>query len=200
RNAHRSDEIDLYGYWPVMAEHAARRRRSATMRLFCDPVLAERVLAGLSLLWSPEQICGRLRRESVRLSHETIYRWIYCRDMRERHLWKRLRRHHVKRWRRHQRRSRGLRIPPERRIARRPSDVAALQIPGHWEADLVMFRAALNGQRSVLTLVERTTRLVRIASLEGRASRASPTPYRPRRPISLPRCANPSSAIRAPNS
>ncbi len=91
--------------------------------------------------------------------------------MRERQLWKKLRRHHVKRWRRHQRRSRGMRIPPERRIARRPQDIAARRIAGHWEADLVMFRAALNGQRNVMTLVERTTRFVRLARLEDRASR-----------------------------
>ncbi|WP_408734938.1 IS30 family transposase [Acetobacter nitrogenifigens] len=141
------------------------------MRLVRDPVLAERVLASLFLLWSPEQICGRLRHENVRLSPETVYRWIYCRDMRERQLWKRLRRHHVKRWRRHQRRSRGLRIPPERRIAQRPQDIAARRIAGHWEADLVLFRAALNGQRNVMTLVERTTRFVRLARLEDRASR-----------------------------
>jgi len=53
----------------------ARRLRGSTL----ERQLGELVRDRLAMGWSPEQIAGRLRRETAqhRISHESIYRWIY---------------------------------------------------------------------------------------------------------------------------
>ena len=55
-------------------------------------------------------------------------------------------------------------MPDELRIAERPEEVTERLIPGHWEGDFI--KGAYN-RSAVGTLVERTSRLVRIAHMEG---------------------------------
>jgi IS30 family transposase len=55
-------------------------------------------------------------------------------------------------------------IPNMTLLAERPTDVATRTVPGHWEGDLI--QGARNGS-AVGTLVERTSRLVILARLQG---------------------------------
>src|SRR5215218_7646869 len=55
-------EVKLYrGYYPSTAEDSARRRRRRQRKLVRDAHLHRHVIEKIKLLWSPEQIAGRLR-------------------------------------------------------------------------------------------------------------------------------------------
>ena len=157
------------GYKPSFAEQQARARRWTGSRLDREPGLRRAVLERLGQGWSPEQVAGRLARDYGRkvISYETIYRFIYAQ----------LRRTSDYSWRRYLPRcksKRGCRgkkggspasfIEGRVSLAERPIEAANRKVPGHWEADLMMF--SKYGQ-AVLTVHERTSRLllgIRLAS------------------------------------
>jgi transposase, IS30 family len=151
------------GYRPSYAQEQARARRWAGSRLEREPALRRAVLAGLARGWSPEEVAGRLARESGRrvVSYESIYRFIYAQIARTKdYRWRSyLPLGKSKRGLRH-RRSRSSsvafikgRIP----LGERPLVVAARKRPGDWEADLMMF--SKYGQ-AVLAVHERTSRIL----------------------------------------
>lgn len=159
RNWH-DDGPWLRGYFPQAAQARTDRRRRRRCKLHQDPDLARYVIARLQQAWSPEQIAGRLRHEADearRLSHETIYQFVYSAHGRERNLYQLLPCQRRRRRKRYARKPRGVTIPLENTFAERPAEIAARSSFGHWEGDLVMFRRA-HGQRNVFSLVERTTR------------------------------------------
>ena len=160
------------GYQPRYADQQARARRWRGARLDRDPALRHRVLAGLTQGWSPEQVAGRLAREARQrvISHESIYRFIYAQLTRTNDFaW----RHYLPQakstrgWRGRTGRSPASFIAHRRPLADRPSAAADRQTPGHWEADLMLFRTA--GQ-AVLTLHERHSRLLLAARPPGKAA------------------------------
>jgi IS30 family transposase len=74
------DEKPLYqGYFHVAADMQARARRQRLGKLSRHPALAVHVIDCLKAAWSLEQIAGRLRVSGApeRISHETIYRFVY---------------------------------------------------------------------------------------------------------------------------
>ena len=112
------------------------------------------------------------RREQHRpvISHETIYRFIYAQMARKtEYAW----RHYLpqakaKRGRRcYKGRSPASFIALRRPLAERPAAVADRCTPGHWEADLMLFR--IYGQ-AILTLHERHSRLLIAARPPGKAA------------------------------
>ena len=119
--------------------------------------------------WSPEQISNRLRvdfpdDESMRLSHEAIYRALYVRSRGalKRELVACLRTGRALRVPRSRagQRARG-HVTPEVMISERPAEVADRAVPGHWEGDLI-----IGTDRSAIgTLVERTTRFTMLLHL-----------------------------------
>ncbi len=139
------------GYQPRYADQQARARRWRGARLDRDPAWRHRVLAGLTQGWSPEQVAGRLAREARQrvISHESIYRFLYAQLTRTNDFaW----RHYLPQakstrgWRGRTGRSPASFIAHRRPLADRPSAAADRQTPGHWEADLMLFRTA--GQAS----------------------------------------------------
>ena len=160
------------GYQPRYAEQQARARRWCGSRLERDDGLREGVLSGLKQGWSPEQVAGRLAREAGRsvISHETIYQFIYGQLARKKdYSW----RHYLPRakskrgWRGRKGGSSASFITLRRPLAERPQAAADRQVPGHWEADLMLF--STYGQ-AVLALHERYSRLLIAVRPPGKAA------------------------------
>ena len=160
------------GYRPGYADQQARARRWQGSKLDRDSTLRATVLARLQHGWSPQQVAGRLARERQQpvISHETIYRFIYAQIARKKeYSWRHyLPRAKTKRGRRgFKSRSPASFIALRRSLAERPDTVADRRTPGHWEADLMLFR--IYGQ-AILTLHERHSRLLIAARPPGKAA------------------------------
>ena len=160
------------GYQPRYADQQARARRWRGPRLDRDPTLRRQVLTRLQQGWSPEQVAGRLAREAGRpvISHESIYRFIDAQIRRTKnYAWRHyLPRAKFKRGRRGRKGGSSASFIAHRRpLLDRPAIAADRQTPGHWEADLMLFRTY--GQ-AVLTLHERHSRLLLAVRPPGKAA------------------------------
>lgn len=153
---------------------AIRRRRDARRgrrKLAPETALFAHVVVHLREGWSPSQIAGRLRRmepadQGERVCHETIYLALYAlpRGELRRDLLACLRQGRQKRRPRGRGADRRGFVPDALRIVERPEEVTERLIPGHWEGDFIK---GAHNRSAVGTLVERTSRLVRIARMEG---------------------------------
>ncbi len=160
------------GYQPVYADQQARARRWRGSRLERDDALRAKVLAGLKQGWSPEQVAGRLKLEAASnlISHESIYRFVYAQIARKKdYSW----RHYLPRakskrgWRGRKGGSPASFIALRRSIEERPQSAADRRTPGHWEADLMLFRTY---GHAVLTMHERYSRILIAVRPPGKAS------------------------------
>ena len=151
-------------------ESAARPK---PCRLFLHPELRHLVASKLLQDWSPQQISGWLKSqypedESLRVSHETIYRslFIQARGVLKQELIQHLRSKRRIRRSRHacvHGHSQG-RIVDAISIRERPAEVEDRAVPGHWEGDLL--RGARNSH--VATLVERHSRFCLLVKVPGK--------------------------------
>ena len=155
------------------------------------------VLDGFDAGWSPEQIAGRMRleRHTMRVSHETIYRYAYSKDGRAEKFYRHLPEHRHRRRPRGTRRHHGHRFLDKLAIAHRPEVIADRDQFGHWECDLVMFRKEF-GKANVTSLVERVSRFAVVLKNPDRQSKPvmeslidslSPLPASARRSITFDR-------------
>jgi IS30 family transposase len=155
------------GYRASVAQHTAEQRatRPKTAKLAANPLLRERVQAGLTARWSPEQISATLAQQfpdqpEMRVSHETIYQSLYVqgRGALRRDLAACLRTGRALRKPRRTpdgRRARQGGIPDMVSISQRPANVSDRAVPGHWEGDLIVGK---DNRSMIGTLVERSTR------------------------------------------
>jgi transposase, IS30 family len=155
----------------------ARARQPRRPRKLLDPWLWQYVRTQLAEGCSPEQIAGRLRRAypddmSKHLSAETIYVSLYVlpRGALRSALLAALRQARKARRPRARGTDRRGQIPNMTSIAERPAEVVTRTVPGHWEGDLI--KGTRNGS-AVGTLVERTTRLVLLARMDGTDARSA---------------------------
>ena len=164
------------GYQAWAAERRAREvaRRPKACKLAIDGELREFVVDGLRRRWSPEQISGRLAdefpdRPEMRVSHETIYQSLF---LQSKGLLRRELAAHLRsgRTRRQPQREGGEAGRPRGiigmiNISERPAEVEDRAVPGHWEGDLILGASC---KSAIVTLVERSTRYILLARLEGR--------------------------------
>jgi len=161
----------------AQTQAAARARQPRRPRKLLDPWLWQYVQTQLAEGYSPEQIAGRLKRaypDDMRkqLSAETIYVGLYVlpRGTLRSELLAALRQARKARRPRARGTDRRGQIPNMTSIAERPANVATRTVPGHWEGDLI--KGTRNGS-AVGTLVERTTRLVILARMDGTDARSA---------------------------
>jgi IS30 family transposase len=173
REVGRNGGRDGYLAWAADRRAREHARRPKVCKLAVEGELREFVIAGLLQHWSPEQIAARLvdefpERVEMRVSHETIYQslFVQSRGGFRKELTECLR---SGRSRRIARRpagetGRGRNIIGMINISERPAEVDDRAVPGHWEGDLII---GANHQSAIATLVERSTRYVLLAHLEG---------------------------------
>lgn len=160
------------GYLPVRAHQLAERRRrwDARFKMQRQPALRRLVRRRLAMGWSPEQIAGRLARDNAptRISHESIYRYIYHRVM-QKDWWHRLLPQRKNRRGRLKRGGIGSTefIKKRRSIAARPLKAADRKQAGHWEADLMAFAKY---RQNLLVLHERTSRVLRLTRIANKTA------------------------------
>ena len=174
REVSRNGGRDDYRGWAADRRAEELARRGKVCKLAVDGELREFVVDGLRHRWSPEQISARLVEEfpdrpEMRVSHETIYQslFIQARGQFRKDLTASLRSGRSQR-----QPQRGVGEPGRPRgiagminISERPADVEDRAVPGHWEGDLIM--GAFN-RSAIVTLVERSTRYVVLARIDGR--------------------------------
>lgn len=165
RAQYRANEADSQAWQSAL--------RAKACRLALHEKLRTLVASKLMQDWSPEQISGWLKRqypddESLRVSHETIYRTLFlqARGALKQELVRHLRSQRRIRRSRHSSihgHSQG-RIVDAVSIRERPAEVEDRALPGHWEGDLL--RGARNSH--VATLVERHSRFCMLVKVPGK--------------------------------
>ena len=169
RELKRNARVSGMCYCDRAAQYYAdqRKRLPRYQKCYQHETLRHYVDDKLALGWSPEIIAGRLKHDyprqlSLRVSHETIYQWIYRDAAKGGHAYKHLVRAH-KRRRKHFKYSqcRGL-IPHRLDISQRPEAINRRQRYGHWEGDTMVGRLR---QGRLVTHVERKSRYLMVAKL-----------------------------------
>jgi transposase, IS30 family len=166
-------------YRAVYAQKKAVKRISSRskckLKVFKNSELLTFIHTHLKLTWSPTQIATMLKEAytdtSMHLSHEAIYQYIYIlpKGGLKKELIQGLRQKRAYRYTQRQKReheeTRG-KIQGMLSIHERPAEVADRTMPGHWEGDLIIGKYK---RSAIATLVERTTRYVKLVPLhEGK--------------------------------
>jgi IS30 family transposase len=148
------------------------KRRAIHRKMIAHPELQAAIEERLKAGWSREQIVGRmwLERHSIRVSHETIYRFAYSKDGREEQFYRHLPEHRRRRRPRGYRRHNRTHIFDVQSLSHRPERISERLEFGHWECDLMMFRKE-HGKVNVTSLVERVSRFTVVIRDEDRQSK-----------------------------
>jgi IS30 family transposase len=170
RNGNRANS---YRALTAQRRAEARARRPKAGKLAQNPRLREFVTAKLEQdQWSPRQISHALEMEfpddkTMRCCYETIYRSLYVQGRGElrRELAKHLRTGRDQRKPQHRPERRKGRLVDTVHISQRPAEAEDRAVPGHWEGDLILGKAAGS---AIGTLVERSTRFVMLVHLPKR--------------------------------
>lgn len=156
-------------YRPSKAEYRAKARRSKLRRYshFTEADYAP-IRSFLREKWSPEQIAGVLTSLGLkRISHETIYKYIWADKANGGNLWTHLRQSLKQRRKRYKAYDSRGRLANKRHISERPPSVETRKYKGHWEIDTVHGRGS---NHCIVTLLERKTGYVIIGKLTDKST------------------------------
>jgi transposase, IS30 family len=126
-----------------------------------DSEIQKYVIEKLKLGWTPEQIAGRIEQDiGKKVSHETIYMWIY----RERPEFTQYlpRKQAGRKKRNYVNKSRKVRIPNRIDIDQRPKEANQREEFGHFEADTIVSKKSLS---ALLVTADRASRKTKIKKL-----------------------------------
>ena len=158
---------ERFAYCPYLAQQMAqeRRRQRPLVSKMERPEIRDRVEEGLKQYHSPDQIAGRMKREtpqlSTRVSRQTIYNWIHRRPREDG--WSRfLRRSH------RNRSGKTGGIVRSVNITGRYEEANQRCCVGHWEGDTVL---AARHRGGIVTLVDRKSRLLMAIITKDRKAR-----------------------------
>ena len=147
----------------------ARRRRSRRNSHYTedDFLLVKKLL---KLRFSPEQIIGFTRRLKLtlhKMSHETIYQYIWRDKRNGGNLWTYLRQSSKQRRKRYNAYDSRGRLAEKRHISERASVIETRKTKGHWEIDTVHGRGS---NHCIVTLLERKTGYVLIGKSKDKST------------------------------
>lgn len=154
------------------SQYIINKRREGKLKIEQSPLIKAYVLSSLKKKWAPQQISERMREdypqdESMRISHESIYKFIYSMPKGElrSEIIKSLRQEKAARKKPPASKDCKIKIPDRTSIDLRSQEIEDRLIAGHWESDLLVGKE----QKSALaTLVERTTRFTLMVPLISR--------------------------------
>lgn len=159
------------GYLPDRANNLSMGRKNRNLsKIENNPNLKQYIIAKLSLdKWSPEMIAGRMKHEKlpVKISHESIYQYIYSYLGQKLKLYQHLMLARPKRQLKYSRRKRL--VPDMYKISNRAEYINNRTEFGHFEGDLTFFKGSKNGNISVL--VERLSRRVFLIKNNNKSSK-----------------------------
>lgn len=152
-------------YFAKLAQVFARRRRRRSHVPRIAAKTWQRVERLLRQEWSPQQICGKLKREKQpAVSPERIYQYVYADKRRGGTLYRHLRSQKKQRKRYGGYIRRG-QIPNRVSIEKRPQIVASKRRFGDWEADTII---GARHRGAILSFTERKSKLIRLTKLENK--------------------------------
>jgi len=160
----------VYWYYATQPIADERRHKARSYSRQNYQPLVEYVEDKLRLDWPPEAMAARIRidypnDERMRISHETIYRWVYLDASQGGDLHTHMRRRHPRR-RRQKRYGSGRRFIPGRvSIEQRPAVVESRERLGDWEGDTL---EGAKGKGALATHVERKSRYLIAAKLSDK--------------------------------
>ena len=168
----RRNTVDVrIGYSAFEADNEAKLRKAKKVPILVKKeILKKKVIEKLKKGWSPEVISGRMRQQehSDRVSHETIYTYIYSKIGNEEGLFKHLLRGQSKRNALKGRKSRRTVIPDRTSIHDRPQVINSREEFGHFEGDLTFNRGSQS--INITTIVERKSRLTLLVKNDSKRS------------------------------
>ena len=169
RELNRNKGKNGYKYQEAHEKASKRKSTAANSRQKMVADLVVLVKAKLQLQWSPEQISGWLNRgpERTKVSHETIYKYVWEDKRRGGFLYKELR-HHGKKYNKRGsgKAGRGC-IPGRIDISERPAIVIEKSRLGDWEVDTITGR---EHRGAIVSMVERHFKLTYLAKVNRKTA------------------------------